>query len=66
MIATVAGTPSAEWLKFDMVAAFLNTELDPKQPPIYMHCPQGMHDVGPGKMLPLNTNIYVLVEAACV
>jgi hypothetical protein len=64
MIATVAGTPSAEWLKFDMVAAFLNAKLDPKQPPIYMHCPQGMHDVGPGKMLLLNTNIYGLVEAA--
>ncbi len=49
MIATVAGTPSAEWLKFDLVAAFLNAKLDPKQPPIYMYCPQETHDVGPTK-----------------
>ncbi len=39
------------------MAAFL------KQPPIYVHFTQGMHDVGPGSMLLLNTNLYGLVEA---
>ena len=29
-----------------------------------MHIPQGMHDVGPGHLLRLHTNIYGLVEAA--
>ena len=64
LIATLAGTPDAEWLKFDMVAAFLNAKLDPHQAPIFMHIPQGMHDVGPGHLLRLHTNIYGLVEAA--
>ncbi len=43
MIATVAGTPSAEWLKFDMVTAFLNAKLDPNQFPIYMRFPHEVH-----------------------
>jgi len=64
MIAHLAGDPTTEWLKFDMVAAFLNAKLDPSQPPIFMHVPQGMHDVATGSVLRLNTNIYGLVQAA--
>ena len=62
-IATLAGDPNNELLKFDVVGAFLQAKLDPRQPPIFMHAPQGMH-LAPGQMLKLNTNIYGLVEAA--
>ena len=63
LFATLAGLPGVEFLKFDVVAAFLNAKLDPKAPPIYMRAPQGMQ-LEPGKMLRLNSNIYGLVEAA--
>ena len=63
LFATFAGMPGVEFLKFDVVAAFLNAKLDPKAPPIYMRAPQGMQ-LESGKMLRLNTNIYGLVEAA--
>ena len=63
LIATLAGIPGVELLKYDVVGAFLFAKLDPNAPPIYMHAPQGMQ-LGPGQMLLLNTNIYGLVEAA--
>ena len=63
LFATLAGVPGVEFLKFDVVAAFLNAKLDPNAPPIYMRGPQGMQ-LEPGQMLRLNANIYGLVEAA--
>ena len=63
LFATMAGGSGIEFLKYDVIAAFLNAKLDPNGAPIYMHAPQGLQ-LAPGQMLLLNTNIYGLVEAA--
>ena len=63
LLATTAGTPGAEFLKFDVICAFINAKRDPTAPRIYMHAPQGLQ-LPSGQMLLLDTNIYGLVEAA--
>ena len=64
IIATLAADPSAEFVQFDVVGAYLQATLDTNSAPIFLRVPDGMHGVPNGQILQLKINLYGLVQAA--
>ena len=64
IIATLAADPSAEFIQFDVVGAYLQATLDTNSAPIFLRVPDGMHGVPQGQILQLKINLYGLVQAA--
>ena len=64
ILATLAADPSAEFVQFDVVGAYLQATLDTNSAPIYLRVPDGMKGVPNGQVLLLKINLYGLVQAA--
>ena len=64
ILATLAADPSAEFVQFDVVGAYLQATLDTNSAPIYLRVPDGMKGVPDGQVLLLRINLYGLVQAA--